>query len=236
MLKNILAGIIALMGTIAFAADVSPKEDVQAAAKKLADSANYSWKTTTESGFGTGTEEGKIEKDGVTLLSVTFFDSTTQIVKKGDKGALKMEGAWMSFDEAAKSGEEGQPNPARFIAMMMRNHKAPAAIVQDLIAKSKELKKTDDGWSADLTEEGVKDLLSFGPRREGGPQVTGAKGSAKFWAKDGVISKVEYKLEGSMKFNDQDADVGRKTVIEVKDAGTTKVEVPADAKAKIEAK
>ena len=41
-------------------------------------------------------------------------------------------------------------------------------------------------------------------------------------------------VEGSVSFNGQDRDVNRTTTVEIKDVGATKIEVPAEAKAKME--
>jgi len=54
----------------------------------------------------------------------------------------------------------------------------------------------------------------------------------KFWAKEGVLSKYEFKLQGKMSFNGNDTDVDRTTTVEIKDVGTTKVTVPEEAKKK----
>ena len=61
--------------------------------------------------------------------------------------------------------------------------------------------------------------------------TSGLKGSAKFWVTDGVLSKYENSIEGEAPgFNGQEMDMTRTTTVEIKDIGTTKVEVPAEAK------
>lgn len=86
----------------------------------------------------------------------------------------------------------------------------------------------------DLTEEGVKELLSRGFRRPGGeaPTPTDPKGSVKFWIKDGVVNKYEYKVQASMSVNGNDITIDRTTTVEIRDIGSTKVEVPEEAKKK----
>lgn len=236
MKTNILFGTMILLAGSLIAADSSPKDDIKSAAKKLADKNNYSWKTTVEAAGGgggrgrPGPTEGKTEKDGVTFLSFTRGDNTIDAVLKGGKGAVKTADGWKSLSEAAE-GEAGQGNPGRAIARMLPNFKAPAAQAEDLASKVKELKKTDDTYAGDLTEEGVKELLTRGPRPGGGdaPTVSDAKGSVKFWVKDGVLSKYEFKVQG--KVNDRDVD--RTSTVEIKDVGSTKVEVPEGAKNKL---
>jgi hypothetical protein len=55
----------------------------------------------------------------------------------------------------------------------------------------------------------------------------------KFWLKDGVLSKYEFKVTGKVDFNGNEVDVDRATTTEIKDVGTTKVNVPEAAKKKL---
>jgi hypothetical protein len=129
----------------------------------------------------------------------------------------------------------GDPGPATFIARRMQNFKGPVAQAEDLTGKVQELKKDGDTYAGDLTEEAAKSQLMFGGRAGGGngPEISGAKGSVKFWVKDGLLSKCEIKVKGSVSFNGNDRQVDRTTTIEIKDIGSTKIEVPAEAKKKL---
>jgi hypothetical protein len=55
----------------------------------------------------------------------------------------------------------------------------------------------------------------------------------KFWLKDGVLTKYEVKVKGTVKWNDNDYENDRTTTVEIKDVGKTKLEVPDDAKKKV---
>jgi hypothetical protein len=89
-------------------------------------------------------------------------------------------------------------------------------------------------YTSDLTEEGAKTLQTFRPSgSDGGPSVSDAKGSVKFWLKDGALIKYEFKLKGLIKFGDNEFPNDRTTTVEIKDVGTTKVEVPEGAKKKL---
>src|SRR5438034_952282 len=120
MKRNVLFGSIALLAGSLIAADSTPKEDVIAAAKKLAEKANYSWKLTLDLGpnsqFTPGPTEGKTEKDGYTWLSVSFNDNTTIGLKKGNKVAVKTDDGWKSSEEASADGDGGGFNAGRFMA------------------------------------------------------------------------------------------------------------------------
>lgn len=234
----LLACLLAAAGPL-FAADAGPKDELKAAAKALGDKPNYSWKSNVENAGGGGggrmggPTEGKTEKDGVTHLSMTRGENTIVAVLKGSKSAIKTPDGWLSAEDAA--ADQDRQNPARFAARMVQNYKTPAVQAAELAEQSKELKKDGDALTGDLTEAGAKSLLSFGGRGGGnGPEVTGAKGSAKFWVKDGLLAKYQFKVQGSVSWNGNDREVDRTTTVEIKDVGTTKIEVPEDAKKKLQ--
>ena len=215
-----------MAATSLLAADA--KDEVKSAAKKLADAGGYSWKTTVEGGnarFRPGPTDGKVGKDGVTHLIMTRGENKIEAYLKGEKGAIKMMDEWQSLSEAGE-GDGGQGRA--FLVRMLKNFKGPAAEAEDLVSNAGELKKDDNAYSGDLTEEGAKKLLT----RRGG-DASDAKGSVKFWLKDGQLSKYEYKIQGKISFNGNDVDIDRTSTVEIKDVGTTKVEIPDDAKKKL---
>jgi hypothetical protein len=54
-----------------------------------------------------------------------------------------------------------------------------------------------------------------------------------FWLKDGRIVKYEYNVQGTVNFNGNDVEVNRTSTIEIKDLGTTKVNLPEEANKKL---
>lgn len=232
MKKILLFSATLLLAGSLLAADSSPKDDVTAAAKKLGDQANYSWKTTVVvpegSRFRPGPTEGKTEKDGFTQLTMSFGENTTQAVLKGNKGAVtNRDGGWQSLADLENSEGAG-----RFLGRMLQSFKTPAMQAAELATGAKELKKEGDAYSGELTEDGAKALLAFRGRPDS-VTISNAKGSVKFWLKDGTLSKFETKVTGKVTFEGNDRDVDRATTVEIKDVGTTKVEVPTDAKKKL---
>ena len=222
--------------TTLLAADSTGTNDVKSAAQKLAAADNYSWTTTMESPrFSPGPSHGKTEKGGYTYVDFSMQDNTIEAVVKGGKGAIKTEDGWQSLADAAKDNGEGGFNPRMMMARRMQNYKTPAAEAEDLTGKVKDLVMTNNAWSGDLTEEGAKSLMTFGRRPGGGqaPAISNAKGSVKFWIKDGVLTKYQFKLQGTMNRNGEDMDIGRTTTVEIKDVGATKVTVPEEAKNKM---
>ena len=169
--------------------------------------------------------------------------TTNEIAMMGTKGAIKTAAGWQSFDEAtAPPPDDGNGggfpfNPNMFVVNNARNTKAPAAEAKELLGMVNTLTLADGVYSGDLTEAGAKARLTppaFGGFGGGdGPQVSGAKGSVKFWIKDGGLVKYQYTLKGSMDFNGNSMDIDRTTGVDIKDVGATKIEVPDDAKKKM---
>jgi hypothetical protein len=249
MKKQIIAAISLALAPSLFAE--GPADDVKAAAKKLSES-GYTWTITNpgrDGGPGTSTE-GKAGKDGVVSLKNTFGDRTTETIIKGGKAAVKTDEGWKSGEELAAASEGGEGGGrgrgfGGFAARMAQDYKAPAAELETLIAGTRELKKDGDAISGDLTEEAAKERLAFGGRggrRPGGgggdnanrPAPKDAKGSVKFWIKDGALAKYELTVSGTIEGRDgQSRDINRTSTVEFKDVGTTKVDVPAEAASKL---
>ena len=228
-------GLISLLACPLATANAAPKDEVLDAAKKLGEKANYSWATTVVvpegSRFRPGPTDGKTEKDGFTHLKMTFGDNAVQAVFKGDKAAFTHpEAGWQTLADLDTSQGTG-----RFISAFLKGFKAPAAQAAELAAGAKELKKDGDAYASDLTEDAAKPLLTFGRRGGSDVTVSNAKGSVKFWLKDGLLSKYEFKVSGKVAINDTERDVDRTTTTEIKDIGSTKMEVPEEAKKKLEA-
>ena len=228
-MKKILTSVVlALLAGPLVAADSTPKDNVVAAARKLGEQPNYSWKQTVvvpeNAQFKPGPTEGKLEKGGVTFFTLSFGDETTKIFMQGDRSAISNpDGGWNTAKEL--DSEEG---PGRFVAMIVRIFKAPAAQAEELAGTVADLKQDGDVYSGDMTDAGAKSQFRFGT-------VTNPKGSVKFWVKDGQLAKYEYKLTGQADFNGNQIDVDRDTTVEITDVGTTKIDVPADARKKLEA-
>jgi hypothetical protein len=151
--------IISLLSSIAFsllAAD--PKEEVTAAAKKLGQKDNYSWKTTLDFGNFNTTTEGKANQEGLACLSMTAGDNTREAFLKGGKAVVKTpDEGWQSLSEL----ENGNGRGRQMMVRRLKNFKTPAEEAANLVSKTKELKKDDDVYSGELTEEGAKELLAF---------------------------------------------------------------------------
>jgi hypothetical protein len=235
-LKQIVAlGLIGLVANVLTAAESNSKDKVTSAAKQLGDKVNYSWTTSTKEADGSpgrlGPIQGKAEKGGVTGLSFSIGEVPVEVFMRGDKGAAKALEGWQTFDEVAQAG-----GTAAAVVRFLRSYKAPVADSSSLLGKVKELKEVDGAFAGELKDDAVKELLLFGTRQREGqepPKTTDAKGSVKFWIKDGALSKIEIKVQGKVTAGERDSEINRTTTVEIKDVGATKLEVPDEAKQKL---
>ncbi|HYE32200.1 MAG TPA: hypothetical protein VEH27_12280 [Methylomirabilota bacterium] len=227
-------GLLAIVAALSITA-AEPKDEVKAAIEKLSKAGSYSWTQKSENansqGPGQGAITGKVDKEGVLHMTGSMRDTTYEVVRKGDKAAIKTQDGWQSAAEL-----EGGEGAGRFMGGLARRAEAPTAQAERLLTGAKALTKEGDAYKAELTEEAAKGFLTM--RRGGagggeGPTVSGGKGTVKFWTKDGALSKYEYNVKGSVSFNGNDREVDRTTTVEIKDVGATTVTVPEDAKKKL---
>ncbi|MGA2852817.1 MAG: hypothetical protein ABSE90_01600 [Verrucomicrobiota bacterium] len=244
MKKNVLFSMMVLAAGSLMAADSNPKDDVKAAATALGNAANYTWQTTVDMGanspFQPGPTDGKTEKGGFTTVSMSFGDNTSMIVLKGTNAAVQSpDNGWQTVAEATQGGGGGGGfNPGMMMVRQAQNLKLPAVEAANLAGLAGDLKADSGKITGDLTTDGAKAQLSMGGRgRRGGgpaPEVTNPKGTVTFWITDGKLTKYQFHVTGSMDFGGNPMDMDRTTTVTIKDVGTTKVEVPDDAKKKLQ--
>jgi hypothetical protein len=228
-----LCGCTALLAGSFLVIQAAPKDDLTQAIKQLADAGGYTWKATTESPqFNMGPTTGKIDKEGCALVSRAWGENTVQSAHHGDKAVTETQDGWRSLAEL--EADQGD-NRGRFRARMLRNFEPPALEAGELLKAAGNLALSDGAYSAALSEAKVKEMMSFRGRGGAGqgPEISGAKGSVKFWVEKGMLKKYQYSVKGTMTWNNQDREMDRTTTVEISDVGTTKVELPAAAKAKL---
>jgi hypothetical protein len=232
-MNKILLCTTAVMAGSLLAAYADPKDDVTSAAQKLEAGSNYTWHiavTVPEgSRFKPGPTDGKLD-GSLADVKMSFGDNHTEFIKAATNAAITDpdDGSWEKLSDVDTSG------PGRFIVGMVQNFKSPAAQAADLVADMQSLQQNGNAYTGALTEEGAKNLLSFGRGRRGGgnnpPPVTNPSGTATFWIDDGKLTKFEYHVKGTMTFRDNTFPVDRDTIVTISDVGTSKIDVPADAK------
>ncbi len=221
-------------------------DEVKAAISKLAAAGNYSWTTSTVVPEGSrwrpGPSNGKTNADGYSWLSTTMGERTNESFIKGGKYVSKGEAGWQTAEERRAARENaggGEGRGGRGGAgggRGLENFKTPVQQAEEIVGKVKELKKDGDVVTGELTEEAVKSLLTMGGRRRDGseaPAPTETKGSIKLWMKDGALAKMETHVAGKLSVNGNAMTIDRKSITEIKDVGTTTLDVPEDVKKKL---
>jgi hypothetical protein len=233
MKKPLLLTVCLFATSLVVAAESTPADQIKEAIGKLNSATNYSWTTTLkmpDMPFEPGPIKGQAEKGGLAKVSQEMNEWNIEAVFKGDKVVLKNENEWRLLDEIEGPG-------AMMGGFLTRNGTAVEE-AEGLMKKVKEIKAGEAGlYTADLTDAGAKEALTFSPRRGGGgPEPKEAKGSAKFWLKDGEMVKFESRLQGKVTFGpdgeERDIDVTRTT--ELQDVGKTVINIPAEAAKKFE--
>lgn len=214
------------------AAEADLKADVKNAVAQLGQQPNYSWISTAQTETASpnlrlGPTEGKTEKNGFTYFKLTLGEDTVEAAFRGIKSAIKMENDWES--------SQGLQGERAWIARRLSAFKAPAAEADDLLAKTQWLRKEKGGaYAGDLTQAGVKELLAMRSRENQSSSPSGAKGWAKFWLKNGVLVRYQYNVQGKLPGpNQQEFQVNRTTTVEIKDVGSTKLQLPEEARKKL---
>lgn len=233
-MKRSLLAPIALSALVVVAL-ADAKEDVKAAAKKVTDAPAYTWTTTTEiegAQWTPATITGKALKGGPAVITSEREGQVTTAIVHGEKGAVKTDDGWKTAEELRNAGGGGGGGGRGGRGAMLLRTRPPADEAARIADKAKELKAADGVVSGDLTEEGAKELATQGRARAGGQAIEArnAKGSVKYWIKDGQLSKMQLKVAATMTVNGEDRDMARTTTYEIKDVGSTTVAVPDDAK------
>jgi hypothetical protein len=227
-MKKILFSTVALMAGSLLAAYADPKDDVTNAAQKLAAGSNYTWQATVTvpaaSRFKPGPTDGKLDGT-VTDVKMSMRDNHTEIIMSGANTVLTDpdDGSWTKLSDMDDS-----QGPGRYMKMMVQNFKAPAAQAIDLVGDAQSLQQTGNTYTGPLTEDGAKSLLAF--RRGNNASVSNPSGTVTFWVDGGQLTKFEYSVKGTISFNGNDRPADRTVTVVISDAGTTKIDVPADAK------
>jgi hypothetical protein len=224
---------ITLTSSIALA---DAKDDAIAAVRKLAESDNYSWTTSAVGSGGAGaTAAGKTQKDGLIILNFGAPGATqkTMVIFQGEHGVFQNpDGAWHTIGDSADSADQD----AQVIARMVKTYQAPAVQASEIAAKLLDAKADTDGAiSGSLSADDAKALLERRlMRRNAAGGLTDSKADVKFGINNGVATKIELHMQCSMiADNGQQRKFDRTTTISISDVNATKLDVPAEAKAKM---
>ena len=146
----------------ALAARADTADDLRTAIQKLADAPNYTWTTVNKSGIGQQTTEGKSEKNGFTLFTVNVVGDTYTAVMQADRVLVKTGKGWQTAYDLQKTNDDaGGFSPEGLLLLQVQNFKTPAAQLTSLLPTLQNVTKTDTGFTAQLTSDYAKDLLTF---------------------------------------------------------------------------
>lgn len=226
-MKKILISTVALMAGSLLAAYAAPKDDVTSAAQKLAAGSNYTWHATVtvpaSSRFKPGPTDGKVD-GSVTDVKMSFRDNHTEIIMDGTNTVVMdpEDGSWSKLSDMDTEG------PGRFMQMMVQNFKTPAQQAIEMAGDAQSLQQSGNSYTGPLTEDAAKQLLTF--RRGNNATVSNPTGTVTFWVDGGQLTKFEYSVKGTVTYNGNDRQADRDVTVAISDVGTTKIDVPADAK------
>lgn len=211
-------------------ARADPKTEVTQAIQKLREQSNYSWTRTpktegSESARRQGPIEGKTENGGFSYLKGSVGEISYEVACKGEKMVINYNGNWLS------TAEIGEDNRA---VQRLKALQKPVEEAEGLAAKTTELKKESDGiYSGELAGDAAKALFSLLGRRAA--EAPEAKGSVKFWVKDGRLTNYEFSVSGKITVGEdkREVDITQTTTVQLKNIGSTKLAVPEEARKKL---
>jgi len=227
---KILTSTISILVLSILVAGAQPKTEVTEAIKKLGEQSGYSWTRTpktegSESARRQGPIEGKAEKGGLCYVKGSVGEISYEAISKGEKWVVNYNGDWLS---TAEIGEDNRS------IQRLKALKKPIEEAESLAGKAMELKKESDGvYSGDLAADAAKELFALLGRRAA--EAPEAKGSVKFWIKDGRLAKYEFSVRGKITVGEDkhEVDISQTTTVAIKDAGSTKISLPEDARKKL---
>jgi hypothetical protein len=232
MKKALIIGFVALLARTLSAAESSPQDRIVNAAKQLGDKPNYSWTSTVKEGDARFPGiSGKVNKGGPMCLTFMMGATPADVYLNGQKGTAKGPGGWQTFDEIAQPG-----GFAAAIVRYLRSYKAPSVECGALSGELQNVKGEEGVISGELKADAANEYLDFFIPRSAGqepPKLADSKGSVKFWIANGMLNKYELDVQCKVTRGDQESEFHRITTVEIKEVGTTKLEVPEGAKQKL---
>ncbi len=236
--------VIGLLGCSVHAQVDDPKAVTLAAVKNLADQPSFGWTTTAVMAEGQGPDDGRgrtttgwIEKGGFTRVAMPGASGGQEFVTRGGKAAVLHEGNWQTLEQATARSAGG---PLGFNRRLVTEFKPPGLQAEEYIGKGATFTREGDAVTAELSAETVNELLAAGGppgfgRRRGGGAIKDPKGSVAFRIANGVLAGFTVKLGGSREMFGRTMKLDRTITTNITGLGTTRVDVPEDAKEIVEA-
>jgi hypothetical protein len=215
---------------VVLGADAS--QDVAAAATKLRDAGNYSWRSVTNDTADNGSTlitDGKTDKSAYTTLNLNSGDYYVRLVIKGTNGAINTGDGWKTADDLSDNRRE-----AKFLTATVRGFKSPAVLAQEFASHAKDLHPEEDALVTEVSGNEAAQLLSPLANVRSGREMSNAKATVRFWIRDGILAKYQVHATYTVSLKGNDTQIDRTTTVDFSDAGTTTVDVPDEVKKKLE--
>lgn len=149
---------------------------------------------------------------------------------------LKTSEGWTSLEELSQG--RVRQGPVLAAARAFKNHKLPPTEAEELLKKTKSLQASGDGYYvAELTDDSSKEQIRHAIRTSGqAPEILTPKGRLSFLIRDGVLVRYETHFEGRLSYPkaEQNWTLNRTVTVAMTGFGTTSVEVPEEARKKLE--
>jgi hypothetical protein len=231
----------AFLQTMLVCAAIQDFNDFRNIGKALNPGGSYSWsEVTIESGRSSPTKiEGRADVKGVTAVSIVLTNRTIEGYLLGNKAYVTCAQKNWKSEPLLGKGE----SPGALMTRLIRSATPPAEEIELLLNNGQKLKKNGDVISGDLPESTAKKLLENAEKRArkidladrngGRKEAKAVRANVTLWTKDNVVTKYEVRLTGKIDIDGKETEVVRTRTIEIKDIGTTKVDVPEKARQKL---
>jgi len=238
----VLSAAAALLAVSAEAAPPAGGDELRVAVRKLSESGSYAWNVTTSNAgetserYSVGPLEAKTEKGGLTWIR-SRETPPMEVVLKGPKMAVRLDDGW-ALEQDLASGTRVRGHANLSVLRSLKSHARPAAQASALLKHAKDLKEEQPGYfTSPIDDAGVKEFLHQSLRTTHNPEITAQDGTLAFWVRDGVLTRYEIALRGTVTYPAPAASTWTadlKISVEVSGVGTTTVDVPEEARKKLE--
>lgn len=202
---------------------------VRAAFARLNEASSHAFALTTTGNSFVKKLVGKTERSGWAFCTQTSTNGTFDFVFKGRAGVIKTSGGWETFEDMtnpnrASRGLRG--GPMRTELMLLKDVKLPATVCLELLDKVDAFRRDGDSYRGEFKREALVGMVKGA---EGDPNTT-SKATVRVWLLGDKPSKLE--VVRNITTLGKTSEFG--TTIAFSDVGSTKVEIPKEAKERLE--
>jgi hypothetical protein len=202
---------------------------------------NHSWtEVVTDSTKASPLKiEGREDPNGLTAVSIVLTNRTIEGYLLGNKAYVTCAQKNWKTEPLLANGE----SPGALMSRLIRTVTPPAQEIDLMLNSGEKLKKNGDVISGDLPDSLAKKLFEDSEKRSRKEEAADRKsvrkeakathGNVTLWIKDNLVTKYEVRLIGKIDVDGKETEVIRTRTIEIKDIGTTKIDVPQKARQKL---